>query len=441
MQLLFSSSSPYIGFIRHAPPSTRKCQINSCSKNKNSKVQSWSKVWDEHLQKHNCRGRLVGGTNETESNKGKDTTIFSSYSLCRWFEASPSSGLFQLCDGSSKRAHVRDEEGSPNAFETLNKLAFWFLFPIANDATYSFKETAEMDYIHSIASIIVPFFKSLFRKVLQVDFSHSIGTTFEENIVDESQHSCQVVNDLVQSSVSLQSKTYHLNAQMAEQEANTGTVELGNQNNLFQSISTIDSEELKSHNQRHLDIESILKLPTMIYGEETSNEERFSSSTDGIYFGDADDDISARVKKDAQLEWSWITVPKDASQSEESSSIKTIEEQKSQYKDNQCIICLEKFEKGDKLRVLPCHHRFHTSCIDKWLSGSFSDDECLNQLCPFKCNPRVGGEDDSEVMPSIDSFMSMCSLEMCDDDSMQSMNLDGSVPSWAFARVGSKIAS
>jgi hypothetical protein len=31
-------------------------------------------------------------------------------------------------------------------------------------------------------------------------------------------------------------------------------------------------------------------------------------------------------------------------------------------------------------------------------------------------------------------------IEMFDDDSMQSMNLDGSVPSWAFALLGSKIA-
>ena len=37
-------------------------------------------------------------------------------------------------------------------------------------------------------------------------------------------------------------------------------------------------------------------------------------------------------------------------------------------KSSMCVICLDDFVKGDKLKKLPCGHHFHVSCIDKWLT-------------------------------------------------------------------------
>ncbi|KAL6642232.1 hypothetical protein ACP70R_020413 [Stipagrostis hirtigluma subsp. patula] len=39
-----------------------------------------------------------------------------------------------------------------------------------------------------------------------------------------------------------------------------------------------------------------------------------------------------------------------------------------------CAICLEGLEIDQKLRMMPCHHTFHQSCIFDWL--------LINRLCP-----------------------------------------------------------
>ncbi|KAL7093395.1 hypothetical protein ACP275_11G038700 [Erythranthe tilingii] len=43
---------------------------------------------------------------------------------------------------------------------------------------------------------------------------------------------------------------------------------------------------------------------------------------------------------------------------------------------SQCYICLAEYEDGDKIRILPCHHEFHMSCVDKWLKE-------IHGVCPL----------------------------------------------------------
>jgi len=40
-----------------------------------------------------------------------------------------------------------------------------------------------------------------------------------------------------------------------------------------------------------------------------------------------------------------------------------------------CTICLCDYEKGNKIKTLPCTHNFHAECIDKWLG---SNNKCPN---------------------------------------------------------------
>ncbi|KAH7692918.1 Zinc finger RING/FYVE/PHD-type protein [Dioscorea alata] len=42
----------------------------------------------------------------------------------------------------------------------------------------------------------------------------------------------------------------------------------------------------------------------------------------------------------------------------------------------QCYICLMEYEEGDCMRILPCQHEFHQTCIDKWLKE-------IHRVCPL----------------------------------------------------------
>lgn len=58
-----------------------------------------------------------------------------------------------------------------------------------------------------------------------------------------------------------------------------------------------------------------------------------------------------------------------------------------------CAICLEEFEHKEKVRVLPCNHKFHDDCVVPWLTQRHSS--C--PLCKFDVLEHVKNETENQT--------------------------------------------
>merc|ERR1711862_252288 len=127
-------------------------------------------------------------------------------------------------------------------------------------------------------------------------------------------------------------------------------------------ITQVDISRMARNASRHLDVKSILSLPTIVYQEPQQQQGKEEDDDDN------DDDVQSYDS------WSWQIIQQpittnnmstaNKNQKEENDTNKTQQQQQhnkrsnTNYDSTTCVICLESFKQGDILRVLPCKHLF-----------------------------------------------------------------------------------
>ncbi|XP_059459742.1 receptor homology region, transmembrane domain- and RING domain-containing protein 2-like [Corylus avellana] len=64
-----------------------------------------------------------------------------------------------------------------------------------------------------------------------------------------------------------------------------------------------------------------------------------------------------------------------------------------------CAICLEDYSVGEKLRILPCRHKFHAFCVDSWLTSW----RTFCPVCKRDARSNTGDPPASESTPLLSS--------------------------------------
>jgi len=387
-KLILSKSNPYVGWFRHAPPVNYYTHIEEA-------VGSLKK------RRYIAKGHnFLNSLNQDERTK----TLALYLQLKQTFQNNQ-----ELKHTWLKRTGFLPG-GSPTDEDlessVLFKLACWFLdVPSSSLADeHAFHPLSTKQLIPEDVSSVVSEDES--ESSEYDNYDTAAGSRQRSSSLDESSTSYLEHGTILSSQAEAYSAFAAVQSQIIDDTslpADTGG-DSSSRDRLDYDITQMDIVRMNRVASRHLDVESIVRLPVVTYKPEEVDKQQDESR-------DTQETVQNEEKDDKNgAEFSWMLVPSVRATHSFDDGSTTADD--SEQRDV-CVICLEHFVPGDRLRILPCSHSFHVGCIDRWLSGSSSFADCFTSGCPTcKKHPH----------------------------SIEAVPLDGSVPSWAFARLGDALA-
>jgi hypothetical protein len=503
-------NSPYVGWFRHAPPSTRSPKFKpatlsglfdrtylstSSSDDKNTSIHKFNADvlakldrWHHALtmvllrEKEHCFDRSSCCVPKTD--------ISSPLSSC---DLPPHPSFHEIINGRLVGGSGKDRRNVENtqattaltdpsstfaAVKVLARLTSWLLFPLAHDDEDDISLCAKPDGLKLVASgdkiekdvrnqnLSESEYEDSDEESTSTSSSISISDVLDRNPVSFRSHiHVETERELSEMNISVSeiAEAYYAHRLIdLERQGDVRSDSGNNRSGLFVTpdnnddgimgmlsshhrldyeITQMDIARMARNASRHLDVESILNLPTVTYRSKTALpryqelDGRQRSGGTGIC-GPIKENVNnnndSSLREDG---WSFVMVS-----GVKSSILGAAGHRRSSkvaQEEDVCVICLEAFRHGERLRVLPCDHSFHVGCIDRWLSGSHSYNECVTTGCPT-CKKRPS------VIFTTDTTLSRPPPpppELMEDDyDTVDHPLDGSVPSWAFAKLGSALA-
>lgn len=426
-------NSPYVGSFRHAPPSwataTNASELyeiilqETLHLNNNSKVKpSSSSLSSVEVRKNlYVSGHLRGGS-PSYSNKRPCPYNTSSF---------PSS-------------HHHDFASPMTLSLPLRRIVGWLLQPFHETMTPTIKYAPEFANARrhggdgDASSILTPSSDADDSRD-DLDDDDDDESSLSQDDYDEdsnrSHHSNNGADRREMNESTSDENDFHLSILSSQAEAyyaHSLTKDILNDHRLDYTITQMDVIRMMRNASRHLDVDSILQLPVTTYQSKNNKKSALmNAGAKAITITKSSTTSSSNDESETE-EMSWMLVHEDHDNKAPSSrgnnakapdGLPHIQEREAAAESNDadvCVICLEHFVDGDRVRILPCTHSFHVGCIDRWLSGSHSFDDCVTSGCPT-CKKRPVEEHE-------------------EDGADYTVDYGNSVPSWAFSRIGDALA-